>query len=95
MKWIEVVRVRSSSAALEEAIPFLKKTLHEIRASSKAKETFMAQHALYSGDLSVVVVWNNEEEPVKTRDGMLLAQQLQCFGPVDHAVWIPLSRSSK
>ena len=95
MKWIESIRVRSSAAALEEAIPSLEKEINEINASASAEETFMAQHALYDGDLSVVVVWNNEVEPVKTREGLLLAERLQHLGPVDHAVWILLKESNQ
>ena len=95
MKWIEVIRVRSSAAALMEAIPSLKKEISEINSSASAKEVFMAQHAIYDGDLSVVLVWNNEVNPLKTREGLLLAERLQNLGPVDHAVWIPVKESNE
>ncbi len=47
------------------------------------------RHGLYDGDLAVVVVWVNEVEPQKTREGLMVAQRLSNFGSVDHAVWIP------
>lgn len=90
MKWIEFIRVRSSATALQGAIPDLKKTIKEINASESSDEIFMAQHALYNGDLSVVVVRDNESQPVKSREGLLLAERLQHLGPVDHALWIPV-----
>ena len=95
MKWIEFIRVRSSAATLKEAIPFLKKVINEIKTSTSAAEAFLAQHAHYDGGLSVIVVWRNTIEPVKTREGLLLAERLQHLGPVDHAVWIPLKESSR
>ena len=90
MKWVELIRVRSSADAIKEAIPLLKDKIDEISHSTNAEETFMANHALYDGDLSVVVVWNNDIEPKKSREGLLLAEQLCQLGPVDHAVWIPV-----
>ncbi|MCG8334922.1 MAG: hypothetical protein MJE63_10415 [Proteobacteria bacterium] len=90
MKWVELIRVRSSADAVKEAIPSLKKKMDEISQSTSAEETFMANHALYDGDLSVVVVWNNDVEPMKSREGLLLAEHLCQLGPVDHAVWIPV-----
>lgn len=90
MKWVELIRVRSSADAVKEAIPSLKEKISEISQSTNAEETFMAHHALYDGDLSVVVVWNNDADPIKSREGLLLAEQLQQLGPVDHAVWIPV-----
>lgn len=95
MKWIEFIRVRSSAATIEEAIPSLRKEINEINASTNAAETFMAQHAIYNGDLSVVLMWKNEIEPMKTREGLLLAEKLQHLGSVDHAVWIPVRESDQ
>ena len=89
MKWIELVRVRSSAAELESAMPAMQEQVHEIEASDCNAETFFLQHALYEGDLAVVVVWQNEDEPRKTREGLMVAEQLQRLGPVDHGVWIP------
>ncbi len=88
MKWIELIRVRSSVGVLQEAMPLLQKQIQEIEKTAKA-ETFFMQHALYDGDLAVVVMWLNEIRPQKTREGLMIAEWLQELGTVDHAVWIP------
>jgi hypothetical protein len=89
MKWIELIRVRSSETKLREAMPALQEQVREIDASVPDAETFFLQHALYDGDLAVVVVWRTSDSPQKTREGLLVAGQLQKLGSVDHAVWLP------
>ncbi len=94
MKWIEMIRVRSSIEALEEIMPSLKSDIDLINASETHAEALILQHALYSGDLSLVVVWKNEQAPGKTRQGMMFTERLQQMGTVDHAVWIPTITAS-
>lgn len=92
MKWIELIRVRSSETRLEAAMPTLEEQVREIETSIGNVETFFLRHALYNGDLAVVVIWRNESEPRSTRAGLMVAEQLQKLGSVDHAVWIPTQR---
>ena len=89
MKWIELVRVRSSEAALRSAMPSLRKQVREIEAAARDAEPLFLQHAFYDGDLAVALIWRNAVAPEKTREGLLVAEQLQTLGPVDHAVWVP------
>jgi hypothetical protein len=89
MKWIELIRVRSSAARLEEAMPSMQQQVDEIRGSTRDAETFFLQHALYDGDLAVVVVWKGASTPQKSREGLMLAERLQGLGSIDHAVWVP------
>jgi len=88
-KWIELIRVRSSASALEAALPDLQTRVRELDDALDDAETFFLKHAIYDGDLAVGVVWRNEIEPGKTREGLMLAERLQQLGSVDHAVWIP------
>ena len=88
-KWIEQIRVRSSKSKLVEAMPSLEGQIKDIEASSNGAETFFMKHALYDGDLAVVLVWMNNVVPQQTREGLMVAERLQEFGPIDHAVWIP------
>ncbi len=88
-KWIELIRVRASAPVLEEAMPGLKALVDEVQAAAPGGETFFMQHALYDGDLAVVVVWKDGPAPQKSVMGQVLAARLQELGPVDHAVWIP------
>lgn len=94
MKWIEQIHVRSSSNALQEAMPALMEQLERVRQAAGGAETFLMQHALYDGDLAVVVVWRNDIAPQKTREGLMVAMLLQQLGPVDHAVWIPATSAA-
>ena len=89
LKWIELIRVRSSAEALRQVLPALQAQVAGIDASNDGAETALLQHALYVGDLAVVVVWRTEDEPAKTREGLLVAERLQRLGAIDHAVWIP------
>jgi len=85
MKWSELIRVRSSVTTLQDVTPWLTQQVNALQSA----EAFLLQHALYDGDLAVVVVWRNNDTPRKTREGLLIAQRLQRLGSVDHAVWIP------
>lgn len=91
MKWIEQIRVRSSLGTLQAALPALQQQLLELEGAVECAEIFCMQHALYSGDLGVVVVWRGQAEPHKTREGLMVAEQLQALGPIDHAVWVPMN----
>lgn len=87
--WIELIRVRSSQATLNEALPKLRQQVDEIDAAVPEAETFVMQHAVYVGDLAVAVVWQNGIDPQKTPGGLMVAERMRQLGPVDHAVWIP------
>lgn len=87
MKWIEQIRVRSSPETLKQAAPQFVAQLEMIDKTMAEAETFMLQHALYEGDLAVVIVWRNGMPPGKTREGLMLADQFRQLGAIDHAVW--------
>lgn len=90
MKWIEQIRVRSSPSALRAAMPAVQQHLRSLADSAPQAETFFLQHALYDGDLAVVVVWQSEDPPSKSREGLLVAEHLRQLGSVDHTVWQPV-----
>ncbi|MEM7154099.1 MAG: hypothetical protein AAF799_14715 [Myxococcota bacterium] len=94
MKWIELIRVRSSEATLRAALPTLAEQIRELESSRPDVETLFLQHALYDGDLAVVAIWQTDSPAAKTREGLLVAESLAGLGTVDHAVWIPTSELS-
>lgn len=94
MKWIELIRVRSSAVSLEEAMPSLLKLVKEVEDASNDAETFFMQHAIYDGDLAIVIVWLNDTDPHKTHQGLIIAERVQELGSVEHAVWIPVEKHS-
>ena len=59
-EWIEQIRVRSTAAALDAALPGLREQVEAIDASLPSVQPFFLQHALYAGDLAVVLVWRFE-----------------------------------
>ena len=89
MKFIEFIRVRSSAAELQVALPSLYDIVTEIGDPDSAVETFVLQHAIYDGDLAVVIVRKNALKAEMTREGLLVADHLSSLGSIDHAVWVP------
>ena len=89
MKWVELIRVRSTEAVFRNALPALISQVEEIEKANGDTDTLFLQHALYEGDFAVVLVWCNGAPPQKTREGLMVADRLQDLGPVDHAVWLP------
>lgn len=87
MNWIEMIRARSSASALQEAGEMLKEQVSAIKGAAGLSDVVVLRHALYDGDLAVLLVWKNGCAPVKSREGMVLAESLQHLGSVDHAVW--------
>lgn len=89
-KYIELVRVRSAPSVLTEAMPSLTRIVEAIKGAAAGPETFFMQHALFAGDVAVMLVWTRAAGEVrKSREGLLLAEEMQALGSVDHAVWIP------
>jgi hypothetical protein len=83
-----------TAAALHEAMPSLLQQVQEIEESASGAETSFMRHALYDGDLAVVVVWKDGSKPQKTREGLMLAERLQELGLIDHAVWLPAEKGA-
>ena len=93
MKWIELIRLLaapSDTKALQESIQAQIETLQNTHGLERVLAML---HATYGTDFAIVLVWRNRREPVKTREGLLLANCLQQFGSVDHAVWRVLSHT--
>lgn len=93
-KWIEWIRVRSSKAALTAAMPSIESQVADLEAAAVGTEAHLLRHALYDGDLAVVLIWRGTgATPSTTREGLMVAEQLQRLGSVDHAVWVPTENS--
>jgi hypothetical protein len=88
MRWIEMIRVRSSSDVLAKALPPIVAETNAIRNLPGLSDVVVLRHALFEGDLAVVLLWDNERSPVQTREGLLLADHLKRYGLTDHAVWM-------
>lgn len=87
-KWVELIRVRASAQVLQPALPGLEAEVAALGAGGEV-EAMLLEHALYGGDLAVVLVWRTQGPAQESRTGLLLADQLRTLGSVDHAVWTP------
>lgn len=89
MKWVELIRLRASAHTLAAVLPGLEAQVAELHRTHTGVEAMLLEHALYDGDLAVVIVWHSATTPKESRPGLLLADQLRTLGSVDHAVWTP------
>ena len=87
MRWIEFIRLLTAQKdvdALQHAIDAQLETLRNTHGLERVQAML---HATYGTDFAIILVWENQREPVKTREGLVLANCLQQFGLIDHAVW--------
>lgn len=91
VKWIEQIRVRTSEAALRNELPKLDATATELSTHTPRLDALVLTHAIYDGDCTFILVWENDNEPTRTREGHIVAEQLRRVGMVDHSVWRPHS----
>mgnify|MGYP001801815977 CR=1 FL=1 len=89
-KWVELVRVRSSEEPLRATLPSLERQVRSVADSTPDAEALVLKHALYEGDLAVVLVWQASAAPARSREGLLVAESLRRLGSVEHAVWMPV-----
>lgn len=88
MKWIEMIRVRSSGDKVEEILQDIRARLPSCEEVGKGLERVLVWvHSEYRGDLAVIMTWNNDNPPAKSREGLLMAAFLMKQGSVSHAVW--------
>jgi len=88
MKWVEMIRVRSSTdgiAILSDGLPRIITTL---RKKEEIQDAILLIHALYLGDLAVILIWKGDGQPKKSSDGIFLATHFREYGTVEHAVWL-------
>ena len=87
MKWLEVIKLRSSgknSATLDGLLMSIGKV-----AQRGLVEMKTYRHAALATDWSVHLYWKPDRpEQDGTALGLRLAQALKEFGLVDHSVWI-------
>jgi hypothetical protein len=88
MKWAEMIRVRSSADGIAYLNSELPQVMATLRQKAEIEEAFMLIHALYSGDLAVILIWNGPGKPGKSPDGIFLANNFEEYGTVEHAVWL-------
>lgn len=87
MKWMEMIRVRSSAQGVQAMREYLSVHMPTYRGVAHVENAFVLKHALYDEDLAIMFVWNSDREPDKTREGHFLARYCAQYGAVDHSIW--------
>ncbi len=85
MKWVEMIRVRSTPGHLDAVLPELVEQLADLPC-----ETGLLRHGVYDGDIAALLIWH-EGDPRPSREGAMIAERMRAHGTTDHAVWIPAS----
>ena len=87
IKWVEFIHVRSSPQAREALCESLRQPVGECAAVKSVTGAVVLKHAAYPGDVAVMLTWENDRQPVKTREGIGLAEFMGRAGSVEHSVW--------
>jgi hypothetical protein len=90
MEWVEIIRLVSAPQDVNVLQESIRAQVNGLKKTQGLKRALVMLHAMYGTDFAVVLVWENDRQPVKTREGLLLADCLQQYGSVDHAVWTVL-----
>lgn len=88
MRWIEMIRVSATRGTIQDMLTSIKDHLLFFENVGKGLERILVVvHTEYRDDLAVILIWNNEHPPAKSREGLMLADYLVSRGIVGHTVW--------
>ncbi len=93
-EWMEIIRVLGSLSAAHAVQAQISGRVDETREAAGLMRAILMTKAPYGSDFGVVLVWNDNRQPAKTREGLVLAEYLRQFGSVDHAVWQVVPRET-
>jgi len=88
MKWAEMIRVRSSTEGISDLYSGLPQVISGIRKNEMISEALLLLHALYVGDLAVILIWTGTGKPLRSPEGICLANNFEEYGTVEHSVWL-------
>ncbi len=87
MKWMEMIRMRSSAEAIDTGMRIMREFLEQISGQAGLSRFVVIRHAYYPGEAGAILVWNDSRVPERTREGLALAELISDHGVVEHAVW--------
>ena len=93
MEWVEMIRLRGNLKEMQKLQEDVVTELNRWQKTPGFLGTLVMFQMPNETDLAIVLVWKNEREPVKTREGLSLTGFLEQFGSVDHSVWRILSNN--
>ncbi len=87
MKQLEIISVRTSGNAEQQAYAYMRTFCREVKAPLLSGTSFCVNASVPS-DLAVVLAWQAAPSiEQKTDVGLTLADALKRFGLVDHTCW--------
>lgn len=86
-EWIELIRVLGPLPDSHPVQQEMESRLEETARAAGLKRALLMTKPSYGSDFAVVMVWEREGEPARTREGLALAEYLRQFGSVDHTAW--------
>ncbi len=88
MKKIEMLRVRSTSEAVSEAMPSIMASIEDLSSVLDVSDVQIMEHTIYQGDIAVFILWEKSGVPEKSEGGLMIAERLQEIGALNHFVWL-------
>ena len=91
--WLEIITVRINPIARDELDAGLHQYLAEVRQEQTQPSFTAYSFKRAPSGLDISIHLHHDKEINKaSATGKRLAEALREFGPVDHAIWLPLSR---
>lgn len=87
MKWVEMIQVRPRLQDRSKAQQTLEQLAEELGSISSLRGVRIWTQTDEFGDLAMILQWENDRQPVKTREGYLVAETMHTFGALSHTVW--------
>lgn len=89
MKWLEVIRIRTSQNRSEGLVGELATILSELEQKAGGPEISLYQHSAIATDYTLHLEHEpGLTEPIKSELGLLLSSIAREFGMVNHTVWV-------
>jgi hypothetical protein len=87
MRWIELIKIRTSGSAVSDLLAQLPQQLREFERQPTIEEAGLLHHASVEGDLAAYLIINRPGPSRDTREGLSIAEFARDFGFVDYQRW--------
>ena len=88
MRWMEMIRLRTSQGQEEKLARLLVESAHDIMGEPGLKEARVYTNSAFHSDLALNLFWDtNVSMRQGSRVGLSIAQTLTFYGLVEHSIW--------
>ena len=89
MRWMEMIRLRTTHAQLENVAGLLLDTMRSAVGEAGLVRIHMYNSASYQTDLALSLTWDtNSFQHEGSRAGLSISEALKTFGLVEHSIWV-------